>query len=702
MEINYLEILFRKYVDNSIHLLEIGESSLDDICKRNSIDINSGSRNIEKELTNKLRDLITSEENLDRSKLRQLQEHLLLRYLVDKQTLNPYFRIIEVINDRLENGIYIIDISNEDIWKCIIITAIDIINIRNDKFNLDRVLRTFIEKYNTAYCANFLKNNGYLLKVSNNKIYIEDNEAKKVEDEIKKLVINLGGINLAKSVFEKIAPFFNNRQQRYNLLRDVTFSQKNKDLLKIQIPYGYLLQISMGNFIFVNHNDKSKYKLQLEKLIELVSCYVGIFGFQKYSIYSYMFLGVEDLAVYTFENLYYDKLFTIRQWNPEYIQVLSYEFFYRLFEENKNLEKILGFSLEEYIEVEKLFLVRGINDNFKVVKKKEIYDKLSNFKTKNIDRIIDLISHNRKSINKDSVSLNCLVNFNEKPLIKLKSDKYMLINPSWCSYAFVEVLESNCRKILGEIVDSKYIGYEIERFIKLQLELKGMKYKYGFYDGEQECDLVLENDKRIMFIEIKKKSFTNKAQSGDDVKLFDDISKSLLSSQKQLGRHEIKLLKDKEIILKKHRGKRKYSMEKYEKICWNDRIIERVSLSLHDFGFLNSRHSVATMLELLTISEVRTYDLNKDKKLDDMRKLIDDLRKQSEELYRLTGNKKGLREIYFDTSFISLQQFMIVLSDSKDTSELVEGLLADKYMYTGTSNFYADYDYMKKLSNTKS
>ena len=56
---------------------------------------------------------------------------------------------------------------------------------------------------------------------------------------------------------------------------------------------------------------------------------------------------------------------------------------------------------------------------------------------------------------------------------------------------------------------------------------------------EPECDVVIEDENNIVFIEIKKKALTSASRAGDDIKLIIDLSNSILDAHLQTGQHEL-------------------------------------------------------------------------------------------------------------------------------------------------------------------
>jgi len=139
------------------------------------------------------------------------------------------------------------------------------------------------------------------------------------------------------------------------------------------------------------------------------------------------------------------------------------------------------------------------------------------------------------------------------------------------------------------------IGSQFEEYIKYLLSQKNISFQSGKYkNGNGQCDVIVETDKKILFIEVKKKTLTRVAKSGNDVKIFIDLSKSLLDSLIQLNDHEIVL-----------HDNNKLELENYT-LQLNERDVEKMTLVLHDFGTF---HDYSICDQILRNVEIGGYDV---------------------------------------------------------------------------------------------
>jgi hypothetical protein len=697
LDIDEIFEFFCSYVNEQKDLINRNNPNLECICKHHGYSNCSAEYRylLEDFLTNKLKQIIITEQNFKKNKLRKLERHIILKHYIDGYNLFPYFQIIKIINNRIQNGIMIVDIRNKFIWSEIIRCCIDLINITTAEYELDEKheLNQSAEVKNLIESAQYLKTKGYNVVIQNSRIMIDENTEKKIASKVEDLILDLGGLNVCKLIFSNLEKFYNEKQKRYLITRNLS-SLPNQDS-KTSIPINYLIQMCLKHL-----TNYSKYTIgtkgfirKLNELDMLSRSYVGIWDIEKFSIYSDIFIEVEDLAYYVQENILYDKLFVFKQWNPDFITKLIMELYGDVFRTYATKGE-LGYSLEEFITIEEEIL--GCNGSCQEFNLDNLVNKLENINKVKIDLLLNKLAHRVPEINNEFLTLGTATDFSKKPLIKLTNNSYLMICPSLCSFSFIEVLENDLRGLVGKQFDN-LLGIQLEKFVKNSLIRKGYKYKDGFYDEQSECDLILETDKKIVFIEIKKKPLTQKAQDGNDINFFNDIGKSLVASQIQLGSHEIYLRKNKQITLRKYQSRKDAGKYPEEHVSYNDKIVERVSLAYHDYGFINSTNIACNIMELLTGVEIHSRDPLIDDELDDLRKKLKTLVDQSRVILNMSGGNERIRNIYFNISFRSLQQFLLALDRSDSLDNFIDILLIDKHTSLGSNDFYKDIEYLSKL-----
>ena len=198
---------------------------------------------IRKKLEDKLKEAINLEIGIDKSDFRALKEHLLIKQLTEEKSIITGFGKLEqkkikeqelylLIDEVLTKNIYIIvlelilyysrndkffpDIKIDTEWNHIIILAIELINMGhsyNDSYS--RVLE-YEKTFSTAYAANYFINKGYKLYIENKKIrFVNRSEMDKIEKNIEKEILEIGGWNVCEYLFKDISQFYDKKFQRY-------------------------------------------------------------------------------------------------------------------------------------------------------------------------------------------------------------------------------------------------------------------------------------------------------------------------------------------------------------------------------------------------------------------------------------------------------------------------------------------------------
>jgi len=114
LEIEQILDIFIGYVDNCTFESEIRNETLEEVCRRHSIEytVSTHSTKVIEILKARFEEIIKSEEQFQRNKLRDLEEHLALKYLVDNMEIQPYYQVLQRMNDNLQNGILITQLSH--------------------------------------------------------------------------------------------------------------------------------------------------------------------------------------------------------------------------------------------------------------------------------------------------------------------------------------------------------------------------------------------------------------------------------------------------------------------------------------------------------------------------------------------------------------------------------------------------------------
>lgn len=602
--------------------------------------------------------------------IRQLQ----LEKILKKQDLDSKINILENLWRHIGNAYYYkTDIS---ILNNLFEAAIDLyiitkpfnpVKLDDETTSLIRAIKYF-EKNNITY------------EIAGGEVILDSQTHTKIHNKLEKYVRMLGGIEALKRIFIKeLQPKFNKEMDRYFIHRNKSFISKTETDFR-RVPYNYLINLcgknlDSGLVIITKVGQKDIYN----KIIDESSKYMEILQLQGYSIYEDIFIDYQDIPEYIYKNMIFENLYIPVQYSCDFVLELLIKIYKPLYGENKHK----GVKFSDYYKVAYTILKKYTFCS--TIKFEDIRDKL-NMNHRVLKKILNEISEDRKQINREYIEILTNTNIYEKPLIKLSEKTFFLISPHFCGYSFCKVLYQIFKDINISNLDRK-IGDLTEEYVKNKLKDKKFLFKNGHYSidnqtNKGQCDIVLETEKDIVFIEIKKRSLPDSFELGDDVELLRSLGDGMLNAQKQILRHRIYLEKNKFMkIYKEEKANSPYTILELK-----ERRIISISMCLPEYGFLTNKTISSQLLESLIFATYHARDLSKEKSLIKLNNLRDKIVQLVEVLNH--SDNKDAHSLFFDTLFRSLQQFVYVLDISISVDELVNYLTNEIHIVEGSLDFY--------------
>ncbi|MGG0847900.1 hypothetical protein [Peribacillus simplex] len=680
MDINLMESLFKQHVDESLR--NTSNPNIQEICKRNNIEYQKEitSHQVENMLNTKIKELLERKKSLSIRDFLKLRPQLLLKHNIFDEPIY-YTDYFSFINAYSSTEVKLPDLNNTIEWQELLIAILDY-QMLSKKSYINLSLST--KEKNEGIAALYWIHRGFNIKVSNGKIDILDKEYKKIGDEVERRLTKIGGKNVIEYLLNNT--YFEKKFLRYKLIRNHQTMDKPTPS---SIPFGYLFNLAIKNFSKPQRNNSEYLIDSLAELLEMTRHYVALLQLQSYNIYVELFLNHDTFIEHVYNNVLYDKIMLHKQFNPRYIprniRVMLGGYFTQI-----NGNQIFGLSFEELISIINYLLNHpSQGQSFRKFDIDMVNAAFPSLNKEIIKHVLDIFTH-VKDVNKEFRYPNSISDFDKKPLI-YSEGHYLLIDRTLCAFSFYDCLCDIFRETIGKVFDSN-LGFTLEDYIKSLFHKHGVQVSYGYYNQNEECDIVIESESSVFFLEIKKKPLTRKALAGDGVSLFSDIAKSILNSQIQLGKHEMTLLKNGEIILYANKGKQKNNPIN-AKIILNGRKIERVSVNANDYGVLNDKNLTQNILKFLTGVDLQSDNPDRNGELADVRKYSAILYDQFKELQEL---KKGevqldLLHTYFDCSFMSLQMLMTRLENINGNEEFANDFIKTKYVMSGVGEPYFEY-----------
>lgn len=611
-----------------------------------------------------------------------IMKQLYLENYILKEDLKLHIHIIQTVWSHLGNN-YLFDYETTD-WEKLINYMINLYYLdppSDDKIFSTEKLRglvrsiRYLEKFDIRYKL-----------IAGDIELLEDSDIL-IHNELERNIKRIGGINTLRYLFKKELRYkYNKILDRYLINRQKITDDSYLD--RMEIPYNYLINIS-GKFLDdVTYvlTEKGLYSIY-SNIITISKHYLEILNLRYDSIYADYMIDYEDIPIYIKKNTIYENLCIPNQYNPK-IVIDILDNLYRPFYDEIEIK---SYSFSEYLEVCKELLLQG---NYCVeFNIKDLFNKTKIKKSK-LKKILLDISENSKNINCKFDKMLSEVNLFNKPLVKLKNNNYFLVSPHFCGYSFIKVIEE---KLIKEryLNFNRRLGLLLEDYIKNKLEEKNFKYKTGHYSIDKqktkgECDIVLETEETIAFVEVKKRSLPESFEVADDIGIFKSLAEGMIHAQIQGLRHKK--------YMEKNRFIRLYKEENYSSgsvtLEYNDRTIILISLCLFEYGYLTNTNISSVIMESLLISDYMSIDKSRQKELEK-------LKKQAEKLRQLVFvNEKENLDIYnffYDTVFRTLQQFLYSLKFSNNLDELIDKLTFQRYLALDSFDFYEELLFINKL-----
>jgi Holliday junction resolvase-like predicted endonuclease len=310
--------------------------------------------------------------------------------------------------------------------------------------------------------------------------------------------------------------------------------------------------------------------------------------------------------------------------------------------------------------------------------------------TKQIDGLLASFSHIPGAINLgyESPAMAKKADLMFKPLIAVADDTYLVPCASVVGPAFYEALHRAVRDAVGDTKTNKLLGGGVERTTAELLRRRGLpptreNAAYSSPDGADagECDLVLEDDTNIVFVECKAKALTRGTMSGEGVEALVDYGASLLASQAQSLKHERVLVENGEIAF--HDG---------YKLKLSGRAVTRLTITLLDHGTFQDRVIFSQFAYPMLSANIR-YDPDHPRAstFDSVNEAIADL---TQELIKSNDRGRDIWNSTMGAASLSVGQLAVLLNESKTVSELVRRLRS--HFNFGSTNVLLEYHIAKK------
>jgi hypothetical protein len=383
----------------------------------------------------------------------------------------------------------------------------------------------------------------------------------------------------------------------------------------------------------------------------------AVIDVEPYSMFEGMNTGPRDMEVFLREMALYDHLFTFRQWPPEHTRFLLKTFFGT--DLNELMKNNLGWDIESVLVLYEYCSVICKSDPAAIstgtLQKSELQLDVLN-------ALLPHFAHPLGKVNSEYTSPAQANNINLlfKPLVQVDRDTYMIPALSVASYSFFEaaLMPLYTQKWISKGKRDAFIGGGTERTVNALFSRGGIlptfvaaKYTINKEDGE--CDLVLEDDDTVVFVEFKSKPLTRDAMAGISGGALLDFAGGLLESQIQTMRHERIL-----------RSNGSMQFEDGSVLELHGRKVRRMSITLMDLGAIQDRSTFFNLYQSLPISQVSAQPgYSKASQVEDLNVALQEFRGEIKQLEAI-GEEIGSQML--TTLSLSIGHLAVLLENIKD------------------------------------
>ncbi len=657
----YLESL-REKLENSITAVHL--NSVDDVINYFRIREDHQAKD---HLYIKIKDLLINKNSsdFDTHDLRVLAGGFTLDRAVN-QTNHNYDEIIYAILPCLEAGSGLKK-PNDDAWD-------EVATIGRALVILDVYRPLDLRQTAVAFAASRLMGRGFKLEISNGKISKDSSGIQDATAAILDRLAGMGVVNVLRIFFSKLRKLEVYEFDQYLLGRRYKLEMDPSAPCATTFPYGFFLNLAvrLPDCEVFSRQPESDWREANEIACDLAA----VIDVEPYNQFWAINLHSKRLLNLLAEIGLYDHLFSFRQWSIFITPLLLRSFF------GTNNDTVLiekqGWGVEDAAKLCEALIITAKTDPALATKRDLQSTGLSAQKLNKM--LVDFAHKNDVNIDYTSPLNAKQADFMFKPLLIGINNKYIVPAASIIGPAFYEVIANAMRKTLDADTMAQVTGDGTEKAISTLLRFRGLvpSFESAEYDGG-ECDIILEDQKNILFIECKGKAVTRGTMSGEYEAAFVDYAEGVFASHVQALRHERLLVEN---------GSIKFNNGK--ELLLNGRRITRLCMTLLDHGSMQDKFLLLNLVEAALQLTVRKDSKKRFAKIGEML----DKHRQEMEWARGRGEEPWVKAL--GVASLSFGQLAIILVEASNLSDLIS--VIRKPTSCVTMNPLLEYLYLRQIT----
>lgn len=585
-----------------------------------------------------------------------------------------YIDVVEIIHNHLGWNQNAIKGFSDACWQDVIAACSEVMPLPQTDWQ-----KEYDKEHRRAAAAKELRKFGVKIKIEDCDYVTENDDI--VYDALIKWIRECGGrrfMNMLLSQMEYLEP-----EGRF--LTDMNGNIPNPKGVIIVRPYNYLVNLALAN-INADGGSNSEAAKAFGNALWLATnfCFLK-FPVQNFgNVWEDLFHRDRDTVEFFRDLVYKESIFGLTQHSVWFTKMFCERVLMYMRDTGREIEN--GYSFDEYACL--MNYVLSTADTMKCVELRK--DKLNELGIKAIEQLIDDVATGDDVLNKgfrtplDEEKENA---FN-KPLIKANGKIYALpvTIGSWGWFEALMTILRNQEKEDNQKDIDKEVGKLIEVYINEKLAEKGITHCCGAYPPPEkgEADLVVEATKGIMLFEMKKKSLTRKAKSGDEFRIVADLLGSLIDSQAQCFRTSHLMIENGYVDLDDGNG----NVTRIEK---QERTVECISVCLGTFGPLQDRMLIKSIMDEMCNKPLTAEYGGDDKQtIKDVKKFNKEMQKWMPYLNEEKSNGDSKKNSFINSWFLDLEQLILIVQESNSNDELLARLKETKYVSGGSYDFYRE------------
>lgn len=552
------------------------------------------------------------------------------------------------------------------------------------------------QERNLGYACKALAKFNVEVVFDNGAVFIRDEDNAFLHQKISGLCSQIGGHFILGEVFALLNSRFDAQNGRFQIYRELSTWQS---VSEPEYPWGYLIALGLRHLCegaFPTRESLPDRARGLQELLELVRSVFVVFEVQPYSPWEGHFIDHLNFFEYMQAGVIFDNLIAFPQICRPHTESLLNEPIRGFLDDR--LESADA-NLRDLVRVGRTILALAAPNQIAVVPLHEVVKRAAIPKVR-VKRLLQQFLMFTPSAANQGLAfppMSTSIDGNFKPAFDMSNDKMLLLPAPLTGLALVNCVY-NATTFVGEKFDNtrdSLLGTAFENWVRARFSDRGVVFSSGDFQSTEggpngECDAVIETASTIYFVEMKKKGLTRKAMAGHELMLLIDLARSLVFSQTQAMKAEYQIRKGGKITLIAPDGCAK-------EILLNGRGVERLSISLFDFGSFQDRVSIQQVMDNLYRLKFEAIDPANRKKLADFERLTAEMKDMANRLFQLDPNA-GKGPLFRDSVFISAPQLMTVLKNVSSNEDFDREMKSTKWITTSSRDFYREYSVARRIS----